>query len=100
MASAGLSSPLLARRAHVSTEVQAIGARSTRVDGERADAFVAWNLAAYLPSVAGFDVTVGVRNLLGQREAVPAPEDYDRGAAIATLPGEGRELYARLGYRY
>lgn len=100
VASAGLSSPLLARRAHVSTEVQAIGARSTRVDGERADAFVAWNLAAYLPSVAGFDVTVGVRNLLGQREAVPAPEDYDRGAAIATLPGEGRELYARLGYRY
>ena len=80
--------------------VQAIGARSTRVDGVRADAFVAWNLVAYLPSVAGFDVTVGVRNLLGQREAVPAPEDYDRTTAIATLPGEGRELYARLGYRY
>ncbi len=100
VASAGLSSPLVLRRAHLSTEVQAIGARSTRVDGVRADAFVAWNVVAYLPSVAGFDVTLGVRNLLGQREAVPAPEDYDRDDPIATLPGEGRELYARLGYRY
>ena len=100
MASAGLSSPLVLRRAHLSTEVQAIGARSTRVDGVRADAFVAWNVVAYLPSIGGFDVTLGVRNLLGQREAVPAPEDYDRDDPIATLPGEGRELYARLGYRY
>ncbi|MBK7197545.1 MAG: TonB-dependent receptor, partial [Myxococcales bacterium] len=100
VASAGLSSPLVLRRAHLSTEVQAIGARSTRVDGVRADAFVAWNVVAYLPSIGGFDVTLGVRNLLGQREAVPAPEDYDRDDPIATLPGEGRELYARLGYRY
>lgn len=100
VASAGLSSPLVLRRAHLSTEVQAIGARSTRVDGVRADPFVAWNVVAYVPSVAGFDVTLGVRNLLGRREAVPAPEDYDRADPIATLPGEGRELYARLGYRY
>ena len=31
---------------------------------------------------------------------MPAPEDYDRDDVIPILPGEGREFYARLGYRY
>ena len=57
----------------------------------------------YVPSWHGLDVTVGARNLLGTRADVPAPEDDDRpvqGLTIGILPGEGRELYARLGYHY
>ena len=99
----GVSSPLVARRVHLSTEVQVIGPRSTRVPGERARAWVGWNAAVYVPSWHGLDVTVGARNLLGTRADVPAPEDDDRpvqGLTIGILPGEGRELYARLGYRY
>lgn len=100
-ASVGLSSRALAGRVHASTELFAVGARTTRVDGTDAPAHVTWNLALHAPALGRFDATVGVRNLLGRREEVPAPEDYDRpGAAVATLPGEGRELYARLGVRY
>ena len=106
--SAGGSTPLVARVFHLSTEVQVIGARSTRVDGVRADAWIGWNAALYVPSWHGFDLTIGLRNLLGTRAEVPAPEDFDRPGddgpdddiTIATVPGEGRELYARLGYRY
>ncbi|MNC94611.1 hypothetical protein D3C83_115050 [compost metagenome] len=66
-----------------------------------AAAFLGLSLAAYVPDVKGFDVTVGVRNLLGTREDVPAPEDFDRDStSVFILPGEGREVYARLGYRY
>jgi outer membrane receptor protein involved in Fe transport len=100
-ASAGASSRLLLGRFHVSTEALAIGERTTRVEGELAPAHVTWNLTLYAPSLGGFDATVGVRNLLGTREQVPAPEDYDRPSELVpTLPGDGRELYARLGYRY
>ncbi|MBK9035678.1 MAG: TonB-dependent receptor [Myxococcales bacterium] len=97
---AGGSSPLVAERFHISTEVHAIGARSTRTDGVTAAAFVMWNLVLYAPDLHGVDATVGVRNLLGTREEVPAPEDYDRDDVVPVLPGEGREFYARLGYRY
>ncbi|MEZ4402431.1 MAG: TonB-dependent receptor [Kofleriaceae bacterium] len=97
----GLSTPALARRVHLSGEVHAIGARPTRADGVTAAPFALVNLVAYAPSLAGLDLTVGVRNLLGIREEVPAPEDYDRaGLTVPRLPGEGRELYARLGYRF
>ncbi len=101
--SAGASTPLVARRFHVSSEVQVIGPRATRVDGERTATWVGWNAVLYLPGWRGIDATVGVRNLLGTRAEVPAPEDFDRpgdGLTIGTLPGEGRELYARLGYHY
>ena len=98
---AGASSPLLAGRVHVSSELQVIGPRPTRDDMVDAKAFVGWNLVAYLPDVRGFDVTVGVRNLIGRREQLPAPEDYDRDSMIVpVLPGEGRELHARVGYRW
>ena len=99
-AGGGVSSPLVASTFHVSSEAEAIGGRTTRVDGVNAAAYVLWNLTVYAPKLAGFDLTAGVRNLLGTREEVPAPEDYDRDDVIPILPGEGREFYARLGYRY
>ncbi len=106
-ATLGGSTPRLGDRAHVSTEVQLVGPRATRDPAVRAAAFVGWNAAVYLPAVvAGLDVTVGARNLLGVREEVPAQEDYDRtddvGApvVIPVLPGEGREVYARAGYAF
>ncbi len=101
--SGGVSTPLIARRFHVSTEVQVIGPRSSRAPGERTRTWIGWNAVLYLPSWHGLDATVGARNLLGIRADVPAPEDFDRPSAdltIGILPGEGRELYARLGYRY
>lgn len=106
--SLGASTPLLGKRFHLSSEVQIITPRLVR-KGEDTDpdhrtaTWVGWNAALYLPSWHGFDVTLGVRNLLGQRAEIPAPEDYDRpeqDLTIAVLPGEGRELYARVGYRY
>jgi len=102
----GVSTPLLARRVHLSTELQAIGPRPTRDPMTRAGGFVGWNVVAYLPDVRGFDVTVGVRNLIGRREPIPAPEDYDRTddagnpVLVPVLPGEGRELHARIGRRF
>ncbi|HTM19179.1 MAG TPA: TonB-dependent receptor, partial [Kofleriaceae bacterium] len=105
VASAGASTPLLRRRVHLSSELVGIGRRRLR-DGTSADSWVGWNLCAYVPDYRGIDVTVGVRNLLGLREQIPAQEDYDRTDGIAgdnpilAIPGEGRELYARLGYRY
>jgi hypothetical protein len=66
-----------------------------------AKAFVGLSMAAYAPDIKGFDLTVGVRNLIGKREEVPSPEDFDReSGSVFILPGEGREVYARLGYRY
>ncbi|HVV84971.1 MAG TPA: TonB-dependent receptor, partial [Kofleriaceae bacterium] len=101
--SGGVSTPLLFGRFHLSSEVQVIGSRSTRVDGERTKAWLGWNAVAYLPGWHGIDATLAVRNILGVRQEVPAPEDFDRPTedlTIGLLPGEGRELYARLGYRY
>jgi iron complex outermembrane receptor protein len=100
---AGVSTPLVAARFHLSTELQVIGPRSTRVEGERTKAWIGWHLVAYLPTWHGVDATLGVRNLIGARAEVPAPEDFDRPSedlTIGALPGEGRELYARLGVRY
>ncbi|MCB9574627.1 MAG: TonB-dependent receptor [Kofleriaceae bacterium] len=105
-ATLGVSTPRLRDRVHLSTEVQVIGPRTTRVDGVDAGTFVAWNAVAYAPDLGGFDLTIGVRNLIGRHEQVPAQEDYDRtdGAGapvvIPVVPGEGRELYARLGYHF
>jgi outer membrane receptor for ferrienterochelin and colicins len=99
----GVSSPLVAETVHLSGEADFIGPRPTRDDTGMTEtaAFLGLSLAAYAPDVKGFDVTVGVRNLLGTREEVPAPEDFDRDStSVFILPGEGREVYARLGYRY
>lgn len=101
VAAAGASTPLLAGRFHVSSELQVIGPRPTRDEMVDADPFFGWNLTAYAPDLRGFDVTLGVRNLIGRREQLPAPEDYDRDSMIVpVLPGEGREFHARVGYRW
>ncbi len=98
--SAGVSTPLFKKLAHVSTEVQVMGPRPTREPGVTTDPFVGWNLAVYFPDVNQFDVTIAARNLIGTREQVPAQEDYDRDVRTPDLPGEGRELHARVGYRF
>ncbi len=108
-ASGGVSTPRWFGYAHVSTELVAIGARPTRRDarGEVSPAsppWLGWNLTVYAPSIAGFDLTAGVRNVLGTREQVPAPGDYDRTTpdriVVPRVPGEGRELYVKIGYAY
>jgi hypothetical protein len=52
----------------------------------------------------GFDVTLGARNLVGKRDLMPAPGDYDRTMpdtrVVPRVPGEGREFYAKVGYSY
>jgi iron complex outermembrane receptor protein len=100
LASAGLSSPKLGV-VHVATELAVVGPRHTRDPAADAPTFVAWNVALYLPRWHGFDLTLGVRNLIGTREHVPAQADYDSDdpkRSIAYIPGEGRELYARVGF--
>lgn len=111
-ASLGISTPKLFGVAHLSTEAILIGERPTRASaaGEpspRAPAWVGWGVVAYAPSIAGFDVTLGVRNLLGKRDLMPAPGDYDRVETnmgellvVPRVPGEGREAYVKIGYAY
>jgi outer membrane receptor for ferrienterochelin and colicins len=103
--SVGVSTPRLFGIGHVSTEVNVVGPRTTRDPAVEARAFAGWNAAIYVPDLRGFDVTIGARNLIGKREQVPGQEDYDRtmpppGTVIPTLPGEGTEVYARVGYRF
>ncbi len=63
------------------------------------------NAIIYIPAVSGFDITAGVRNIIGTRDLMPAPADYDRfdaptSVTIARIPGEGREFFLKLGYSY
>lgn len=108
-ATAGVSTPRLFDRAHVSTELTVLGRRPTRpaLDGSEspdAEPWFGWALTVYVPNVRGFDITVGARNLIGKRDQVPAPGDYDRetpvSVVIPRVPGEGREIYAKIGYSY
>ncbi|MDB4958632.1 MAG: TonB-dependent receptor [Myxococcales bacterium] len=116
-ASGGISTPKLFGHAHLSTEAVYIGSRPTRPDTDTGAAFpdspgwVSWNWALYVPNVKGFDITAGVRNLLGTRDLLPAPGDYDRTntdpatmttttTTVARVPGEGREIYVKAGYSY
>lgn len=97
-ASFGVSSPRLGDLVHVSSELNVIGAQPTQL-GARTEPFVGWNAAVYVPAWRGFDLTIGARNLLGVAQEVPAAEDFDREEALASMvPGEGRELYVRLGH--
>jgi iron complex outermembrane receptor protein len=108
-AAGGISTPKLFGRFHVSTELTYIGKRPTRPDGDGnaspdARAWYGWNAALYVPNVSGFDITAGVRNLIGTRNMVPAPGDYDRTnpdtLVVPVVPGEGREIYVKVGYSY
>ena len=109
-ASTGVSTPRLLGRVHLSSELTLIGERRTR-GAETSPAWLGWNAALYAPDVGGFDITAGVRNLIGIRDLVPAPGDYDRTTdasgtpvempiLVSRVPGEGRELYVKIGYSY
>ena len=78
-----------------------VSERNTRDETFTADPVLRWNAAIYAPDVRGFDLTVGVRNLLGVREQVPLSEDYDRDTfELPWISGEAREFYARLGHEF
>ncbi|HEY4240205.1 MAG TPA: TonB-dependent receptor [Kofleriaceae bacterium] len=105
----GISTPKLFGIFHLSTELTAIGARPNRVDADGnptsdSPAWYGWNGTLYVPNVHGFDITAGVRNIIGTRNMVPAPGDYDRTSPetvnVVNIPGEGRELYVKVGYSY
>jgi outer membrane receptor protein involved in Fe transport len=108
--SGGVSTPRIAGLLHISTELQFISERDTRDPTVTSPAFTRWNAALVFPSWHKFDLTLGVRNILGTREQVPAQGDFDRNYPqpdgstttfpVNLLPGEGTEIYARLGYSY
>jgi iron complex outermembrane receptor protein len=109
-ASGGVSTPKLFGRAHLSGELLCISTRATRpqMDGTPSPDSPAWygvNLTVFVPNVSGFDLTAGVRNLIGTRDMMPAPADYDRysspaSVTIPRIPGEGREVFVKAGYSY
>jgi outer membrane receptor protein involved in Fe transport len=106
VAKTGVSSQLLMKTFFLSTELSFIGARKTQDEEIEASSWLGWNVVGYAPNVKGFDVTIGLRNLFG-REDVPAQSDYNRRANgtapevdVNTIPGPGREVFARLGYRF
>ena len=111
VASGGVSTPKLFELGHLSVEGVLIGRRLTRPqeDGSASPASPAWvglNATVYVPDVRGFDVTAGVRNILGKRDLLPAPGDYDRfpdmmaATIVPRIPGEGREVYVKVGLAY
>lgn len=109
VATAAGSTPALWDRVHLSAEITFVGARNTRDEDVDAEPWLGVDLTVYVPSYRGFDFTLGVRNLIGMREQIPAQSDYDRvyhdgtslrGIDVLLLPGVGRELFARIGYRY
>lgn len=107
----GASTPKLGDLAHVSLAMVYLSPRHTRTD-ENGDtlpnskAWVGLDATVYVPNVKGFDFTVGVRNVLGKRDEVPAPGDYDRfpdpdtTIVVPKIPGEGREFFVKVGYAH
>ena len=120
-AAGGLSTPKLLGVGHLSAELTYIGKRATRPDGDTGapgpvtPGWFGLNGTVYIPSVplklgnrvTSFDITAGVRNILGKRDLVVAPGDYDRTdpvtmttTEVPQVPGEGREFFAKVGYAY
>ena len=106
-ATGGVSTPKLGGYAHLSAEVQFLGKRATRDPMVTSPAWTGLNTALYIPNVKRFDITIGARNLIGKRDLMPAPADYDLHPAapepditIPRIPGEGREVYVKVGYSY
>lgn len=102
VAQLGVSSQLLMELFHLSGELQFMSERGTQVPEETVPAYVGANIVAYAPNVRGFDVTVGGRNLIG-RELVPAQSDYNRSnprVEVLSVPGAGREVFMRVGFKY
>jgi outer membrane receptor protein involved in Fe transport len=103
----GLSTPRLLGYAHASLEANWLAGRHTRGKATDTPSWLGINTALNAPALWGFDVTLGVRNLLDNREQVPAQSDYDRvyeqsgtlrNEHILTLPGTGREVFIQIGY--
>jgi outer membrane receptor for ferrienterochelin and colicins len=104
LAKVGVSSQLLLDRFHVSTEVSYLSSRlpSNLDEDETIDPYLGWNLVWYAPDIRGFDVTFGARNLLGRQDE-PAQTVYNReedNVDVLRVPGPGREIFARVGYRF
>ncbi len=110
-ASGGLSSPKLFDLLHVSGQAVFVSHREVRPDHdgnlvEGSPWWIGLDLCLYVPNLRGFDVTAGARNLRNKRDRFAAPDDFDRfpetmpSVYIARLPGEGRELYLKVGYSY
>jgi outer membrane receptor for ferrienterochelin and colicins len=109
-ATGGVSTPKLWDRAHLSMDATFLGMRRVRPDEDgthrNSPAWLGWNATVYVPTFHGFDITAGVRNLLGTRDLIPAPGDYDRfpdpatSVVVPRIPGEGREFHVKLGYSY
>lgn len=101
-AQVGASSQLLMELFHLSTEVSYVSARGTQDPNQTVPAYVGLNVVAFAPNVRGFDVTLGGRNLIG-REMVPAQSDYNRSnprVEVLSIPGAGREVFMRVGFKY
>ena len=65
-------------------------------------AYIGASVIGYAPDVHGFDFTLGARNLFG-REEVPAQSDYNRTnprVEVLRVPGPGREVFMRMGYKF
>ncbi len=102
VAKLGASSHLLLEKFHLSSEVSYVSSRGTQQDEETVGEYVGLNVVAYAPNINGFDVTIGARNLLG-REEVPAQADYNRiepDVTVLSVPGPGREVFGRVGYKF
>ncbi len=109
-AAGGISTPKIYGVGHLSAELAYIAERLTRaaMDGMASESSPAWfglNAVIYVPDIRGFDLTGGVRNIIGTRDLMPAPADYDRymspnTVTIPRIPGEGREIFLKLGYAY
>ena len=110
-ASGGASTPKLFGRAHLSGELVYLSPRNTRPDENddplpHSASWLGLNATIYVPDVRGFDITAGVRNILGTRDEIPAPGDYDRFPDPSTtiivpkIPGEGREFFLKVGYSH
>jgi iron complex outermembrane receptor protein len=110
-ATLGASTPKIADRVHLSATAVYLGPRATRPDENggqlpHSPSWLGLDATIYVPDVRGFDLTLGVRNILGKRDQVPAPGDYDRFPDPATvivvpkIPGEGREVFVKLGFSH
>ncbi|HTJ44837.1 MAG TPA: TonB-dependent receptor [Kofleriaceae bacterium] len=101
---AGLSSQILFDLFYASGELSYVSSRGTQDMSTTVPAYVGLDAIFYAPDVHGMDVTVGARNLLGA-ENVPAQSDYNRGSGateiqVLEVPGPGRMIFARVGYRF
>ncbi len=106
-AAGGISTPALFERVHVSMQGTYVGRRLTRDEEIEVPPWIGVDLTLFAPSIRGFDLSVGARNLIGTRAEVVAQDDYDRPSQgslgeppteVLTIPGTGRELFLRLGY--